>query len=335
MEDRFSAGLWVFAAPVDRFNPGGYAPEIPPVDQIHLAGRVDGLSGLELHWPTDFNGSSWELSTKILDENVEKIKSALREEDLTPTCLNVNTFGFRDWRMGAFTHPDERLRARAVECAKMAVEVARMIGCPTVGLWLGADGFDYPFQVDYHGQWSRLLSSIEQVASFAGEVKVSIEYKLKEPRTHMQVATVGKGLYICHKLGLENLGVTLDFGHALMAYENPAESAALLAAEGKLFNVHMNDAYGYWDDDMVVGVLNPWETLEFLYYTAREGYDGYYSLDIYPYREDPVRAAQMSIDNLRSLMEKARRIDRAELERAQVKMDALKAFEAVRGVMYD
>lgn len=60
------------------------------------------------------------------------------------------------------------------------------------------------------------------------------------------------------------------------AYENPAETVALLKRYGdKLFHVHMNDNYRYWDDDMIVGSVHTIETLEFFYWLQRTGYDGW------------------------------------------------------------
>ena len=151
----------------------------------------------------------------------------------------------------------------------------------------------------------------------------------------MQIATVGKALYLVNKIGLDNLGVTVDFGHALMGQENPADSACLLAREGKLFNVHFNDAYRYWDDDMMVGVINFWETVEFLYHTIRTGYDGYYGLDMYPFREDPVRTTELSIKNLKSMIKMAQSIDPGELEAAQETMDSVATQEVVRKLIYE
>ncbi|OPX31434.1 MAG: hypothetical protein B1H40_04020 [Candidatus Latescibacteria bacterium 4484_181] len=64
----------------------------------------------------------------------------------------------------------------------------------------------------------------------------------------MSIGSVGKALSICLELGMENVGVVIDFGHALMSRENPGESVAYLARHRKLFNVHFNDAYGEWDE---------------------------------------------------------------------------------------
>ena len=41
--------------------------------------------------------------------------------------------------------------------------------------------------------------------------------------------------YFCALVGRENVGVTLDVGHALQCQEVPADSAALLGATGSPF----------------------------------------------------------------------------------------------------
>ena len=94
-----------------------------------------------------------------------------------------------------------------------------------------------------------------------------------------------KALYLAEKCG-ENVGVTIDFGHALTGKEKPGESAALLGKYGKMFNVHINDAYGDWDDDLAAGTVHIPETLEFMYFLEETGYDGYVGFDIFPFRMD-------------------------------------------------
>ena len=91
--------------------------------------------------------------------------------------------------------------------------------------------------------------------------------------------------------GLDNVGVLLDVGHALAAGENIAEAAALLCQHGKLDYLHLNDNYRSWDDDMMVGAVHLVEYLELVYWLKRLDYQGWLTLDIFPYREDGVRAA--------------------------------------------
>ncbi|MCD6169850.1 MAG: TIM barrel protein [Candidatus Latescibacteria bacterium] len=323
MEPKFSAGLWVFANPVDRFCPCGYGEPNTVIDQIEAAAKVPDLAAVECHQTDTDQISTLELKNRLEDKNL--------------ACSNVNTnvWGEKKWKLGAFASCDKKLRTEAISEGKRAVDVARKLGSPSIGLWLGSDGFDYPFQINFTHQWDNLICSIREVAEYAApDIKVGIEYKLKEPRTHMSIGSVGKALSICLELGMENVGVVIDFGHALMSRENPGESVAYLARHRKLFNVHFNDAYGEWDDDMIPGVVHFWETLEFLYYCQQVRYEGWFGLDMFPFREDPVKAADMAIRNIKAIAQLAEKIDVPALLRAQEKMEAIETQEIVRKCIF-
>jgi len=323
MEPKFAAGLWLFAGASDRFNPSGYKPATSVREQIALAAKVPGLKAVEAH-QSDF--------TQISPREFARL---LADKGLVCSLMNTNVWGESKYMHGAFTHRNPGIRGQALGEAKKAVDISRRIKCPGIGLWLGADGFDYPFQLDYQAHWQLLLEGIREVAEYARpDIKVGIEYKLREPRNRMTIGDVGKALWIAMELGLDNVGVAVDFGHALMARESPAESVALLARKKKLFNVHFNDAFREWDDDLVPGVIHFWEALEFLYWCQRTKYNGWLGLDMFPYRENSVKAAEMAIRNLKGLWKLAEKIDVPALKRAQRTMDALASQEVVRKLVF-
>lgn len=323
MEPKFGAGTWMFAGTLDRFNTSGYKPANDLRAQIEAAARVKDLKAVEFH------------QSDLGTMSVKQTAQLLSDTGLVCTCVNTNVWGEAKYAHGALTHRNPRVRRQALDEAKKAADIARAVKCPSIALWLGSDGFDYPFQCDYTTHWNLLLDGIAEVADYAGpRLKVGIEYKLKEPRTHMTVGDVGKALWISEKLGKANVGVTVDFGHALMSRENPAESVALLAVGKKLFNVHINDAYGEWDDDMIPGVIHLWETVEFLYWCQQTKYDGWISLDMFPYREDSVKAADLALRNLKALWKMAESINIAELKAAQKTMDAIASQEVMRKIIF-
>ena len=98
----------------------------------------------------------------------------------------------------------------------------------------------------------------------------------------------------------------------------------------RLFHVHLNDNYRYWDDDLIVGSVHLWETLEFLYWLHRIGYQGWYSLDIFPYREDGLEATEASLANLKALMKIAESLDQEKLDALQRKNDAVAIVNMLR-----
>jgi xylose isomerase len=323
MLPKFGAGLWMFGGSSDRFNVAGYKPGNRLEEQIEMAARVPGLKAVEVH------------QSDLGDMTPTEFARLLSKKRLICSCVNTNVWGEAKYMHGGFTHRNPRIRRQAIGEAKKAVDIARAINSPSIGLWLGSDGFDYPFQCDYTVHWDLLVSAIREVAKYAGpRIKVGLEYKLKEPRTHMTIGDVGKALLICAELGMKNVGVTVDLGHALMSRENPGESVALLGRSKKLFNVHINDAYREWDDDMVPGTVHVWETLEFLYWCQQTKYDGWISLDMYPYREDSAAAADMAIRNLVSMWKMVNKINVPALKKAQQNMGALETQEVVRKLIF-
>ena len=96
--------------------------------------------------------------------------------------------------------------------------------------------------------------------------------------------------------------MTLDTGHAFVAGENMAESAVFLSDYGRrLFHLHFNDNYRSWDDDMIVGSVHLVEFIELLFWLREIGYEGWYSMDQYPYREDGQGALRSSVEFLQGI----------------------------------
>ena len=97
-----------------------------------------------------------------------------------------------------------------------AADVVRYFGADYVKLWPGQDGWDYPFQVDYGDAVEELAwTASAELAAENPDLKFVIEYKPREPRVHMSYRSVARTLLGIEKIGLPNVGILLDFGHAL------------------------------------------------------------------------------------------------------------------------
>jgi xylose isomerase len=319
---KYATGLWCLGGCADRFVPSGYLDRSFELKElIDIAASVDGIEGIEV------------FSSQLDGVDLNEFTGWVSDRGLQTTGILANTFGDRKYKLGSITHTDEKLRREAIDVCKETVERAEKANCPAVTLWLGSDGFDYPFQVDYVKQLDTLIESIKEIADFNPNMKMCLEYKLKEPRMYLAVGNAAKALHLALQCG-ENVGVTLDFGHALMSKEKPGDSVALLNRHGRLFNVHFNDAYGEWDDDLIVGSIHIADTLEFLYYLDATGYDGWLGLDIFPFREDASTAANLCIRNLNNLVDMLGRMDYGKLKRAQDTMDAGTTQEMLSEVIF-
>jgi sugar phosphate isomerase/epimerase len=213
---RFSANVNTFNACADRYVLSGYGERFGTDELIRLATQVKGLSGVELV-------ELWHVN----DDNVESIRRQVADAGLAVTFVTPDIWASGKCGWGSFAANDPKIRKAAVQEVKKSMEWARQLGCDIVDLWFGQDGYDYPLQADYLGAWDRLIEGTIECAEAVPEVNLVVEYKPKEPRTHCFVSTVGKTLLLLHKVDRANVGAMVDVGHALIAYENVAESAAL------------------------------------------------------------------------------------------------------------
>ena len=85
------------------------------------------------------------------------------------------------------------------------------LDCDYVKLWFGQDGWDYPFQVDYHDIWKLAVDGLRQLVAAHPEIKFVIEYKRREPRNKIIFPNAARTLLAIQQVGLDNLGILLDF----------------------------------------------------------------------------------------------------------------------------
>jgi sugar phosphate isomerase/epimerase len=291
MKNKYSVILGNLGNTCDRFLSSGYKEVLPKKEMIRQAAAIPGIEGLELV-------GTWDITEK----NVAEVKGWLFDSKLICVSIIPDLFAQKRWGNGSLSAKDISIRKQALEETRMVSRIAREIGCPLINLWLGQDGYDYPLTADYREQRKFLTENIQQVASEFPDLRYALEYKPKEPRNFSFHARAADTLLMAQETGLENVGVCIDTGHALMAGENMAESVFLLQHYGKkLFHMHFNDNYRSWDDDMIVGSLHVVEYFELLFWLRETDYQGWYSMDQYPYREDGAAAVGESVAFLRGV----------------------------------
>jgi len=292
----FGACLPTFGSCADRYCLSGYGGGGTTMEEmLDLSLKVEGLDGLELV-------GNWHVN----DENIRDVAKMFDDRGLKICMLVPDLWTQAKWGKGSLAAPDTPTRQAAVDEVRKVMDWAAELDCPYVDVWPGQDGFDYCFQADYIAAWDWLREGLEACAGHNDKVRVLVEYKLKEPRTHLFVNSAAKTLLLLD--GLDNVGVLLDIGHALAAGENVAEATALLDQAGKLDYLHLNDNYRSWDDDMMVGAVHLVEYLELVYWLRRIDYKGWLTLDIFPYREDGVSAATQCYQWMESLFQAVQRV---------------------------
>jgi len=219
--------------------------------------------------------------------------------------LNSVAMRFRGpYLHGEYTNRDSGVRRDAIELTKQGMDATADLGCDLVTIWLGFDGYDYPFQKDYRQGLDLAIDAFDELARYRPDVRLSIEYKPYEERARAMISHTGTVLHVLDRVGKDNVGATLDFCHMLMAGDQPAFGASLLLSQNKLWGVHLNDGYGRFDDGLMAASVHPWETAEFLYYLLRYDYQGVIYFDTFPRREDPSDEVARNVAIVDRLIEK-------------------------------
>lgn len=291
---RFATRLNSFASCAHTFWPDLKGK--PSVRQmIDRAATVKGLTDLDLNYPQHIHNDVKELDTYIKDKGLHVNGMAMR----------FNTIP--EFQLGAFTHPEERVRREAIELTKRGIDCGREFGTNLMTIWLGQDGFDYSFQANYDKMWEDMVNCFREIAEYAPDCNISIEYKPNEPRAFSVLPNATTTLLAIKDIGCKNIGVTLDFCHVLFAGEMPAFAAALVSRTTKIMGLHLNDGWGKRDDGLMVGAVNLRATLELIYKLRKENFDGAYYFDTFPDASgmDPVAEAEVNIKTVNRLIKLA------------------------------
>jgi xylose isomerase len=317
----YATRLNSFATRPELFRPG-FSGKLTAEDLVARAATVRGLSAIDLNYPDHLTGPSG-----------SSIVARAADAGLALNGFAMRYYTDPAFKAGAFTNPDARVRRAAIDLTRRGMDALAAAGGSLMTLWLGQDGFDYPFQCDYAELWDLEVAGIREVAAHNPAIDVSIEYKPNEPRAFSLLGDVGTTLLAIADAGAPNLGVTLDFAHVLYAGEQPAFAAELVARRSRLLGIHLNDGYGGRDDGLMAASVHPVQTLELLRAARRIGYRGAIYFDTFPDATglDPVAECEANIAAVDALLAAADALDRDNrLGEALSRQDPVAAQAVVR-----
>ena len=299
-----------------------------PFEKISDAAQVNRLTGLApavaLHIPWD-----------LVDD-----WSALREhaasEGVTLGTVNSNTFQDDDYKFGALTHEDDRIRRKAIDHHLTCIDVMHETGSRDLKIWL-AEGSNYPGQNDMRARQDRLQDSLQQIYAHLGdEQRLVLEYKFFEPAFyHTDVPDWGTSYVQVAALGDKAMGC-LDTGH-----HAPGTNIEFIVMQllrlGKLGSFDFNSRF-YADDDLIVGAADPFQLYRILSEVIRGGGldnpDVVFMLDQCHNIENKILGQIRSVLNVQEMTARALLVDREALAAAQTANDVLAAQAVYMDAFY-
>lgn len=290
--------------------------------------KLDRIKSIPLISAVDLN------LTKEYFENINELKAGLKRTGLKVNCVMVDTTADRDYKQGSFSSLDTNVINKALKNAKKAMDFAEEVGCNTFAIWPGQDGYDYMFQADYEKERTLFADAIKELSQYKPNMNIALEYKPKEPRNKCYINSMASTLLMIKELGVNNVGIAMDYGHSFFGGENPAEAVAMCHMYGgKLMAVHMNDNYGSWDDDLIAGSVNTIPYLEYIFWLRKTGYNGFITFDQFPYREESRNAVNESAEWFNFLESIIDNANTDEIESVLKKKDGVESSRLVRKLL--
>ena len=323
-EIKFATRLNSFKSNAAAYWPG--KNRVTALDLVARAATVPGLNAVDLNFPDHLEGTS-----------AKEFVGRLGELGLSLNGFAMRYYTEPAFKLGAFTNPDPAIRRKAIDLTKSGIDAMREADGDLMTLWMGQDGFDYAFQIDYARTWEMEVSAIREICAHDPAINISVEYKPNEPRAFALMPDIGTTLLMAREIAADNLGITLDFAHLLYADEMPAFAAMLAARHSKLLGIHLNDGYGKRDDGLMAGSVHVFETIELLHVMATLGYDSAIYFDTFPDASglDPVAECTANIEAVNAMQSVVKRLAaEPELDAAIARQDAVTTRRIVNRALY-
>ncbi len=250
--------------------------------------------------------------------------------------INSNTFQDEDYKFGALTHHDDRIRRKAIDHHLECIDIMDATGSRDLKIWL-AEGSNYPGQTDMRARQDRLQDSLQQIYDRLGDAqRLVLEYKFFEPSfyhtdvpdwgtSYAQVASLGDKALVCLDTGHHAPGTNIEF------------IVMQLLRLGKLGSFDFNSRF-YADDDLIVGAADPFQLFRIVFEVVRGGGlnnpDVAFMLDQCHNVEDKIPGQIRSVLNVQEMTARALLVDRDALDAAQTANDVLAANAVFMDAFY-
>jgi sugar phosphate isomerase/epimerase len=229
----------------------------------------------------------------ITYRDIRQIRRALKMFDLEVSNINA----FELWALGDTYHPswiekEPALRKKRIDHTLMAIDLAEALDCPNISIEPGGP-IDSAIADDPVGVFVDGLGKILDRARRGG-VRVLIE-----PEPGLLIENSGQFLGLLKKLDTDVYGLNFDIGHFFCVGEDPVGLAPAL--RNVTHHYHLEDiAPSHVHEHLLPGkgAINIKEVLHSIDGT---GYNGFVTVELYPYEERPVEAARLAFEYLESM----------------------------------
>ncbi len=314
-EHKFTFGLWTVGN-VGR-DPFGL-PTRKPLEPDYIVYKLAeiGAYGVNLH---DNDLIPIDATPSERQQILARFKKALQDTGLVVPMATTNLFSDPIFKDGAFTNPDARIRAYAIQKTMQAMDLGAELGAKIYVLWGGREGAEVDAgmnTLDALAYYREALNFLAEYSESQGYgYRFALEPKPNEPRGDIYLPVVGAALGFIATLDKPHLfGLNPEFAHETMAGLNFVHAVAQALEMGKLFHIDLNDQrMSRFDQDLRFGSENLKAAFFLVDLLEASGYDGPRHFDAHALRtEDEAGVWEFAKGCMRTyliLKEKARQFN--------------------------
>lgn len=228
------------------------------------------------------------------DEQARSLKSTLASSSLHISNLNAFTlYAIGDVYRPSWIEDDEHARNLRIQHTIDCIRLAKELGSKNLST---EPGGPLPSPADPN-KLQVFSAGLEKAAKVAEEQDVQL---LVEPEPGLLIENSNQFKHFMEKIESDHVGLNFDIGHFYCVNEDPAKLVYDLS--GYIAHFHLADIAS----NRVHNHLIPGRgSIDFRpVFDAMDdiGYDGFVTVELYPYQDDPVQAAREAYDHLCKIM---------------------------------
>jgi sugar phosphate isomerase/epimerase len=236
----------------------------------------------------------------LLDVQKREIKKAMADTGLA--FSNINAFmmnAVADRRQPywhpSFIEPEPHYRQVRIDHTRRALSLCAELGAPHITTEPGgpiAPGQSRQQAIDL------FVEVLKPLAEHAEKLGVLL---LIEPEPELLLETTDQYLEVAERVNAPSIGLNFDVGHAYCVSEDLPRSIAKLAPH--IRHYHLEDIASTRVHHHLVPGTGAIDFAEVVAAIRGTGYDGWLTVELYPFLDDPDRAASDALTVLRPLLE--------------------------------
>jgi len=230
------------------------------------------------------------------EKKIQTIKNLLSENNLQISNLNAFTlFAIGDTYHPSWIEDDKKSRETRVTHTIDCIKMAKKLGAKNISTEPGGplDGMD---KHNFSQMEKLFIDGLQEASKVAEKEGVKI---LVEPEPSLLLENSKQFKNFIKKVNSEYVKLNFDIGHFFCVSEDPAQLVYELADYADHF--HLADIAQSRVHNHLIPGLGAIDFAQVFQAIDEIGYNGFVTVELYPYQSNPVEAAQKTFDYIRDI----------------------------------